>query len=258
MASDRSFVEPQEELAAFATQVHVSLDEVAPRLAHSSAEEVVAWSLETFGRDVTFACSFGAEDVVLVDLIARVDSKARMFVLDTGRLHQETYEVMDRCRDRYGVEFETYHPAADEVERLLSTKGPNSFYESIENRKECCGIRKVEPLRRALEGKQAWITGLRRAQAVTRTDLPKIEIDETHNGIFKINPLADWSEEDVWAHIRAENVPYNLLHDRGFPSIGCAPCTRAIVAGEDVRAGRWWWENPEQKECGLHVRQLRA
>ena len=244
-----------EELSGFVECDPISLDAVVPRLVDASAEEVVRWALETFGRDVTFACSFGAEDVVLVDLIARLDPGARMFVLDTGRLNQETYDTMDRCRQRYGVEFETMHPQTEAVQRLLSTKGPNSFYDSIESRKECCGIRKVEPLRRALAGTRAWITGLRRAQSVTRTDLPKVELDETHDGIFKINPLAEWSVEDVWAHIKANGVPYNPLHDRGFPSIGCAPCTRAIAPGEDLRAGRWWWENPDQKECGLHVRQ---
>ena len=243
-----------EELSGFVECDPTSLDAIAPRLAHASAEAVVRWALETFGGDVTFACSFGAEDVVLVDLIAKVDRGARMFVLDTGRLNQETYDTMDRCRQRYGIEFETLHPQTDAVQRLLGTKGPNSFYESIENRKECCGIRKVEPLRRALAGKRAWITGLRRAQSVTRTDLPKIELDETHGGIFKINPLAEWSVEDVWVYIKANGVPYNPLHDRGFPSIGCAPCTRATAPGEDLRAGRWWWENPDQKECGLHVR----
>lgn len=245
---------PNEELTGFVSCEPVSLEEAAPRLADASAEEIVRWALETFGRDVTFACSMGAEDVVLVDLIAKADRTARMFFLDTGRLNQETYDVMERLREKYGVEFETYHPRMEEAQRLLSTKGPNSFYLSIENRKECCGIRKVEPLRRALDGTRAWITGLRRAQAVTRTELPKIERDETHGGILKINPLAEWSQEDVWDYIKAHGVPYNTLHDRGFPSIGCAPCTRAVAPGEDLRAGRWWWESPDQKECGLHVR----
>ena len=244
-----------EELSGFVACDPIDLDDVAPRLANASAEGTLRWTLETFGRDVAFACSFGAEDVVLVDMIAKIDPKARMFVLDTGRLNQETYDTMERCRERYGVEFDTYHPLTDDVQNLLAAKGPNSFYASIENRKECCGIRKVEPLRRALAGTRAWTTGLRRAQAVTRTELPKIELDETHGGIFKINPLAEWSQEEVWEYIRGNAVPYNALHDRGFPSIGCAPCTRAVAPGEDLRAGRWWWENPDQKECGLHVRR---
>ena len=244
-----------EELSGFVECDPVSLDEALPSLADASAQEVARWALENFGGDVTFACSMGAEDVVLVDILAKIDRTATMFFLDTGRLNQETYDVMERLREKYGVEFETYHPLTEAAQSLLATKGPNSFYESVENRKECCGIRKVEPLRRALTGKRAWITGLRRAQAVTRTELPKVERDDAHGGILKINPLADWSQEDVWDYIRANGVPYNALHDRGFPSIGCAPCTRAVAPGEDLRAGRWWWENPDQKECGLHVRK---
>jgi phosphoadenosine phosphosulfate reductase len=221
---------------------------------NADAPAVLRWALSTFGRNVALACSFGAEDVVLVDLIAKIDPNAHIFVLDTGRLHQETYDVMEKCRERYGVQFTSYFPQTQSVEDLIRLKGPNSFYQSIDNRKECCGIRKVEPLRRALTGQQAWITGLRRAQAVTRSSLPKVEMDFTHGGIYKLNPLAEWSEEQVWAYIRANDVPYNALHDAGFPSIGCAPCTRAVAPGEDVRAGRWWWETPEQKECGLHVK----
>lgn len=224
-------------------------------LRHASAQEVVRWALGQFGRSIALACSFGAEDVVLVDIIAKIDPTARIFVLDTGRLHEETYDVMDRIRRKYGIEFEVYNPVAEDLQVLLRQRGPNFFYNSIEDRKDCCGVRKVEPLRRALSDKRAWITGLRRAQAVTRATLPKIEIDDAHNGIYKLNPLADWSEEQVWEYIRANDVPYNALHDQGFPSIGCAPCTRAIAPGEDIRAGRWWWESPEHKECGLHVRR---
>lgn len=224
-------------------------------LRDASAEEVVRWALERFGRDVALASSFGAEDVVLVDILAKIDPTARIFVLDTGRLHEETYDVMDRIRRKYGIEFEVYTPIADELQTLLRQRGPNFFYNSIEDRKDCCGVRKVEPLRRALSDKRAWITGLRRAQAVTRASLPKIEVDDAHNAIYKLNPLADWTEEQVWEYIRAHDVPYNALHDQGFPSIGCAPCTRAIAPGEDIRAGRWWWEAPEHKECGLHVRR---
>lgn len=219
----------------------------------ASAEEALSWAYHRFGDRVSFACSFGAEDVALLDLISKHAPGLRVFVLDTGRLHEETYNVMEACRERYGIEFEVCFPQTSAVEELLRAKGPHSFFESIENRKECCGIRKVEPLFRALANQDAWITGLRRAQSVTRTDLPIVETDESHGGIFKINPLAAWSEEDVWAYIRANRVPYNALHDRGFPSIGCAPCTRAIAPGEDVRAGRWWWESPEHKECGLHL-----
>jgi len=230
-------------------------DDLSVRFERQSPQDLLRWALDIYGDDVALACSFGAEDVVLVDMLAKIDRHARMFVLDTGRLHEETYQVMEDCRQRYGMDFEVYYPETADVQNLLRTKGPQSFYSSIENRKECCFIRKVEPLRRALSDKRAWVTGLRRGQAVTRSVLQKVEIDETHHGIFKLNPLADWSEERVWEYIRVNDVPYNALHDKGFPSIGCAPCTRAIKVGEDVRAGRWWWESPEQKECGLHVRQ---
>lgn len=217
-------------------------------------QALLQWAVEQFGNRVALACSFGAEDVALVDMLVEITPQPRIFVLDTGRLHQETYDVMERCRQRYRIEFEVYFPQTELVEQLLRTKGANSFYLSVENRKECCHIRKVEPLGRALQGLQAWITGLRRQQAVTRASVPKIEVDDAHGGILKLNPLANWSEQQVWDYIRAHNVPYNVLHDRGFPSIGCVPCTRAIQPGEDIRAGRWWWETPEQKECGLHVK----
>ncbi len=200
------------------------------------------------------ASSFGAEDVVLIDIMVKLDPTIRIFTLDTGRLNEETYEVMDKVRRKYGVSIESYFPQAQAVEKLEREKGFYSFRESIENRKECCAIRKVEPLNRALKGLDAWVTGLRRAQAVTRTTLQKVELDEAHNGIYKINPLADWSQEDIQNYIKKNAVPYNRLHDEGYPSIGCAPCTRAIKEGEDIRAGRWWWENPEHKECGLHIK----
>lgn len=215
------------------------------------AEEIVRWAAETFGLGVACASSFGAEDVVLTDMISKVAPGIRIFTLDTGRLHDETYEVMERTRVRYGLPIHSYLPDREAVERLEREKGFYSFRESIEGRKECCGIRKVEPLRRALGGMKAWMTGLRRAQSVTRTEMAALEWDEG-NGLAKLNPLIDWSHEQVWEYVRANNVPYNVLHDRGFPSIGCAPCTRAIKAGEDIRAGRWWWEEPEHKECGLH------
>jgi len=216
---------------------------------------LLKWAAGEFEHQVELSCSFGAEDVVLLDMIARAGLTIKAFVLDTGRLHEETYDVMERCRQRYGIVFKVYTPQTEPLQKLLKEKGPRSFLESVENRKECCEIRKVEPLKRALYGKWAWITGLRRAQAVTRLNLQKVEIDEAHGRILKLSPLAEWTEEQVWDYIRANEVPYNALHDRGFPSIGCAPCTRAIQPGEDVRAGRWWWELPEHKECGLHTRR---
>jgi phosphoadenosine phosphosulfate reductase len=216
------------------------------------AEEIVRWAGETFGTDIKFANSFGAEDVVLMDMISRVAPQIRVFTLDTGRLNDETYEVMEATRFRYPtIPIEVMFPDREKVENLVRTKGFYSFRESIENRRECCAIRKVEPLKRALADAAAWMTGLRREQSVTRTDTQAVEWDEG-NGLVKVNPLVDWTNDQVWAYIREHKVPYNKLHDRGYPSIGCAPCTRAIKPGEDIRAGRWWWENPEYKECGLH------
>lgn len=217
------------------------------------AHEIVKWAIDTFGDKVALASSFGAEDVVLIHMMAKVSKSARVFTLDTGRLPYETYEVMDAIRQRYGLVIEPYFPERAAVEQMVRDRGFNLMYESIENRKLCCGIRKVEPLGRALKGLDAWITGLRREQSVTRTAVAKVEWDDSHN-MVKINPLADWTEEDVWRFIRVNDVPYNKLHDIGFASIGCAPCTRAIKRTEDVRAGRWWWEEPEKKECGLHLK----
>jgi phosphoadenosine phosphosulfate reductase len=217
-----------------------------------SAEEALAWALDRFHPRIALASSFGAEDVVVIDMLAAIRPDARVFTLDTGRLHEETYNVMERVRKRYGLAIETYFPSREEVERLERGKGLYSFRESVENRKECCAIRKVEPLGRAMRTVDAWITGLRRDQGVTRAAVRKLEIDEARISPLKLNPIADWSLDQVWSYIRANDVPYNRLHDAGFPSIGCAPCTRAVASGEEVRAGRWWWESPAQKECGLH------
>ena len=222
-------------------------------LESKSAQEVVRWALEQFGDRVALASSFGAEDVVLIHLMVQVNPRARIFTLDTGRLNQETYDVMDKIREKYRVAIEVMFPKAEAVEQMVREKGLNLFYHSIENRKRCCGIRKVEPLNRALATVDAWVTGLRRDQVVTRSSVKKVDVDADHGGIAKINPLADWSWEQVMDYVKQHQVPYNVLHDQGYPSIGCAPCTRAIKPGEDFRAGRWWWERPEQKECGLHV-----
>lgn len=199
-----------------------------------------------------FASSLAAEDMVLTDLILRAKLPIGIFTLETGRLHQETLAMVDRIKETYGYDVQLYKPEAAAVDAYVKQNGLNAFYDSVEMRKECCRIRKVEPLNRALTGNKAWITGQRRAQSTTRAELAVQEDDAAH-GMTKFNPLADWSEEDVWNYIRSNNVPYNPLHDKGYPSIGCEPCTRAIQPGEDVRAGRWWWENPESKECGLHV-----
>lgn len=199
-----------------------------------------------------FASSLAAEDMVLTDLILKSQLNIGIFSLETGRLHAETLGMLDKIRTTYGTEILLYKPDPAAVDTYVQQHGLNAFYDSVELRKECCRIRKVEPLKRALTGKKAWITGQRRAQSATRTELAVQEDDAAHS-MQKFNPLADWSEEDVWHYLRSNNVPYNPLHDKGYPSIGCEPCTRAIKPGEDIRAGRWWWENPESKECGLHV-----
>ena len=216
--------------------------------------DIVTWALERFSPRVGLACSFQAKESVLIDLMHRVrGADFRLFTLDTGRLNQETYDCMDAIRERYGVQIEVFFPEATGVEKMVRENGLNLFYNSVELRKLCCGIRKVEPLNRALKNLDAWMTGLRREQAVTRVDVRKVELDKDHGDIVKVNPLVDWSYDDVWEYIRKNNLPYNRLHKQGYPSIGCAPCTRAVKPGEDLRAGRWWWENPNTKECGLHV-----
>jgi phosphoadenosine phosphosulfate reductase len=219
-----------------------------------SAQELLRWSADQYGQDVGLASSFGMEDMVLIDMIAKLENPITIFTLDTGRLHEETYEVIEQVRSKYGLKIKTYFPDKNKVEELVREKGFFSFRESVENRKQCCTIRKVEPLNRALGELKAWVTGLRRAQGVTRTDIPKVLEDADHPPLIKINPLAEWTEEQVLTYIIENNVPINILHKRNYPSIGCAPCTRAVEPGEDIRAGRWWWENPEHKECGLHQR----
>src|SRR5450830_1667700 len=199
-----------------------------------------------------FASSLAAEDMVLTDLILRNKLAIGIFSLETGRLHAETLGMIDKIKSTYGVDIALYKPEQEAVDHYVTKNGLNAFYDSVEMRKECCRIRKIEPLNRALAGNASWVTGQRRAQSVTRATLDVQEDDPAH-GMVKFNPLADWSEDDVWQYIHDHQVPYNPLHDQGYPSIGCEPCTRAIEPGEDVRAGRWWWENPDSKECGLHV-----
>lgn len=246
--------QPQE---AMERALRPSFNEVvalAKQLETASPQEVLQYAVEEWGDRLVVASSFGAEDVVLIDMVTRITPTPRIFTIDTGRLHQETYDVAERLRNRYGINFEVYFPRNEAVETMLRTKGQNSFYDSIDNRKECCNIRKIEPLQRALGTADAWVTGLRRGQSVTRLEAPSVELDMANDGLVKFNPLARWSEEDVWAYIRENDVPYNILHDCGYPSIGCAPCTRAINPDEDLRAGRWWWESPDSRECGLHAR----
>jgi len=219
-----------------------------------SAEELLQWAMDQYGLKAGLACSFGMEDMVLINMIVKLKGPITIFTLDTGRLHEETYEIMERVRSHYGLEIKTYFPDSGQVEKLVRGKGFFSFKESIENRKECCAVRKIEPLNRALAELDAWVTGLRRNQAVTRTETPKVIEDTDHPPLIKINPLADWTQEQVESYIEKHKVPVNALHKKNYPSIGCAPCTRSIEPGEDIRAGRWWWENPEHKECGLHRR----
>ena len=235
-----------------------SLLNITPELTASVAAKTAAAQalLADIAADwspATFANSLGAEDMVLTDLIVKSGLPIEIFSLDTGRLPLETYDLMAAVDAHYGLKLKVYFPQSETVETYVRANGINAFYESIELRKGCCYMRKVEPLQRALAGKKAWITGLRAQQAATRTGLPTREYDEG-NKLEKFNPLADWSEKEVWTYIKQNAVPYNALHDKFYPSIGCAPCTRAVTPGEDVRSGRWWWENPESKECGLHVR----
>ncbi len=217
------------------------------------AGELLKYFLEYFGDKIAFSTSLGLEDQVITHMISQIDKTAKIFTLDTGRLFPETYDLIDRTAKKFGVTVDVYFPDAADVENMVREKGINLFYDSIENRKFCCEVRKLRPLARAIKNLDAWITGLRRDQAVTRKNLKKVEWDQNNN-LLKINPLADWNLEQVESYIKEYKVPVNPLHKKGFVSIGCQPCTRAIEPGEDIRAGRWWWENPETKECGLHKR----
>lgn len=229
-------------------------EELSQALLGKSPDDVLKWFLLEFKNRIVLSSSLGLEDQVLTDMVVKIAPETRIFTLDTGRLFYETYELIEKTCLRYKIKMEVYSPDQEEVEQMVMQKGINLFYQSVENRKECCRIRKINPLKRAFAGSDVWICGLRREQSVTRTDNMRIEWDEA-NQMIKLNPLIDWTEQQVWDYIKQNNVPYNSLHDKGYPSIGCQPCTRAIFPGEDVRAGRWWWENPESKECGLHNRK---
>ena len=237
------------------------INRVKQLVAGKSPEEALSLLAETFaplpsnggaGGGLVFSTSFGLEDQAITHIIFSKNIPIRIFTLDTGRLFTETYAVWSRTREIYGKNVEVYSPNAEAVQKLVSAKGPNSFYDSVENRLECCHIRKVEPLQRALKGNELWITGIRKEQSANRNDLPSVEWDEKNN-IVKFHPLFDWSFEQVKKFVVQNNIPYNSLHDKGFPSIGCQPCTRPVKDGDDARAGRWWWEQNDKKECGLHV-----
>ena len=222
-------------------------------LKDKSAIGVIGYFLQHFGKRIVLSTSLGLEDQVLTEMVMRQHKDTEVFTLDTGRLFPETYDLIARTNKQFGMRMKTYFPEPLKVEEMVAKNGINLFYDSVEKRKMCCGIRKVAQLSRAFKGMDAWICGLRKDQSVSRFFNSLVEWDE-HNKLVKINPLINWSEEEVWAYIKEKSIPYNLLHDRGFPSIGCEPCTRAIEPGEDIRAGRWWWENESHKECGLHKR----
>lgn len=229
-------------------------NELKSNLEGKTPEETLRWFLSEYKNRIVLSSSLGLEDQVLTDLVLKIAPETRIFTLDTGRLFYETYELIEKTCIRYKVNMEVYSPDQGQVEEMVAQKGINLFYQSVENRKECCRIRKIYPLKRAFASSDVWICGLRREQSITRTENQLIEWDVA-NGMIKLNPLIDWTEQQVWDYIKLNNVPYNSLHDKGYPSIGCQPCTRAIFEGEDIRAGRWWWENPESKECGLHNRK---
>ncbi len=226
-------------------------EELNIRFENSSPRQLLQYFLNEFKGKVIQSSSLGAEDQVLTDMITKIDKKIKIFTLDTGRLFPETYELIERTNKQYDININIYFPDWQKVEKMVRDKGINLFYRSIENRKLCCHLRKIEPSKRALEGFDIWVSGIRKDQTVSRFYNKIIEWDDT-NRLIKVNPLLNWTEKHVWDYIKKNNVPYNELHDRGFSSIGCQPCTRAIKSGDDFRAGRWWWEEPDNKECGLH------
>jgi len=221
-------------------------------LENAAAEDVLAWGIETFHDRLALSTSFQAEGMVLLDMAARLDPRVRVFTIDTGRLPQQTYDLMAEVHRRYGIRVEVVFPEAGEVETMVGLHGPNLFYDSVPNRMLCCEVRKVRPLARKLRSLDAWVTGLRRGQSASRVEVRRVEIDAAHGEILKLNPLADWTVEQVEAYTRAHDVPRHAFYAQGYTSIGCAPCSRAIHPGEDSRAGRWWWENDARKECGIH------
>jgi thioredoxin-dependent adenylylsulfate APS reductase len=226
--------------------------ELAIEFDDQEPQEVIRWALAYFGQRVAICTSFQADGMAILDMAWRINPAVRVFTIDTGRLPQETYELMERIREKYGIDLEVYFPDAQQVQKMVQRHGVNLFYREVPLRLLCCQVRKVLPLRRALYDLDAWVTGLRREQWATRSNIRKIELDHDHGGIVKVNPLADWTEEEVWEYLRAHNVPYHEFYERGYTSIGCTPCTRAIQPGENPRAGRWWWEQGAPKECGMH------
>ena len=225
-------------------------------LPDATPQEILRVGIEAANGQVSLACSFSMEDIVIIDMAHELGLPLGVFAIDTGRLNEETYEVADALVERYRIKIDWYFPRHDDVEALERAEGLFSFRASLDKRHECCRIRKVEPLLRALSGLAGWVTGMRREQSVTRSDLAAIERDGLNGGILKINPLLEWSEEQLVAYTEEHHLPKNRLYMQGYRSIGCAPCTRAVQPDEDARAGRWWWENPDSKECGLHVASI--
>lgn len=223
------------------------------RFEKRAPEEVLTYFLDRFGNKIALSSSLSIEDQALTDMLLRINPHVRIFTLDTGRLFPETYQLIDRTNERYKIKMEVFCPQAEALQRFVREQGINPFYESIEKRHACCQVRKLEPLSRAFQDLDAWICGLRRSQSVTRNEMRMVEWDERH-ALLKVNPLIQWTEEQVWGYIKTNQVPYNKLHNQGYPSIGCEPCTRAVKPGEDIRSGRWWWESPDHRECGLHRR----
>jgi phosphoadenosine phosphosulfate reductase len=220
------------------------------------AQEILSWAVKNFHPQLALSASFGGpEGMVLLHMMSEIEASSRVFVIDTGRLPQETYDLIDRVRDRFGRNVEVLFPDAADVAEMVEEKGMNLFYESLEHRQLCCHLRKVVPLRRYLRGLDAYVTGLRRDQNANRGDTRKVEVDRANGGLVKINPIADWTHDQVWQYVRRHDVPVNRLHAKGYPSVGCAPCSRAIRPGDDKRAGRWWWEQDDTKECGIHARE---
>ncbi|MCD7962074.1 MAG: phosphoadenylyl-sulfate reductase [Rikenellaceae bacterium] len=228
-------------------------EELNNKFAGKGAWEILEYFLNEYEGRIALASSLSIEDQVLTDMVCRIKPGSRIFTLDTGRLFPETYSLIDKTNMRYGIKLEVFFPNCSNVQNMVNENGINLFYESIEKRKQCCYVRKIEPLKRAFHGLEVWICGLRRDQSVTRQDMQVVEWDKG-NGLLKLNPLIDWSEEQTWDYIKSNSVPYNKLHDKNYPSIGCQPCTRQVQEGEVIRSGRWWWESPEHKECGLHRR----
>lgn len=229
------------------------MEENIEKLNLMTSEEAMRYLMDKYGDRIALSSSLSLEDQVITHMMLSIRKNARIFTLDTGRLFPETYSLIDKTNMKYGIKMEIYFPDHEKVEAMTRKHGVNLFYESIEKRKECCNVRKIEPLNRALSTLDVWVCGLRREQSITRGDMKMVEKDPYSN-VIKFNPLIDWSLKDVTDYIKANNIPYNPLHDKGYPSIGCQPCTRPVAEGEDIRSGRWWWEDPDKKECGLHKR----